>query len=131
MEGMTYNSCKVREAAEKISRGFELLSELGFEKLGKIPGPFFEIWVANELIELGYSPLDVGKSADIRLPNGLEIEVKGSKKYYDKGAGVTRWGYNFRDGKQVINKKFDFCILVRAKDNGTPKDYFILDLLHN
>ena len=120
----------IKNAAEGLLQSLQLLLDLKLPKPRHIPESFFEIWVANELIENDFEPSfkKDSKEYDILLSNGLKIEVKGSKKHYDEDNKLPWWGYSFRKGDQVRNKKFNFCILVRANDDGMPQDYFILDI---
>jgi len=117
----------IRSAAKNLEKALIGLAELGYPRLGRIPGSFFEVWVASELVKKGYHPILPSKSADITLksiPQELLIEVKGSKQNWQNN--IPYWGYSFRQAEQVKQEKFHYYILVRASEKGISLDYFVL-----
>ncbi|MEM0314100.1 MAG: hypothetical protein QXQ41_06105 [Candidatus Bathyarchaeia archaeon] len=63
-----------------------------------------------------------------------KLEVKWGMLHYReddpfiKGSqGIPFWGWGFSSGKQFINKKFDYCILIAAqKDRAYPQHVFVV-----
>lgn len=109
-----------------------------------IGGKYAELFVAAELWK--HKPKLAGerkKVKDVRNPESCDIVLAETKKKLEvkwgmlhyreddpliKGSqGTPFWGWGFSSGKQFINKKFDYCILIAAeKDRAYPKHIFII-----
>ncbi|MEM3539102.1 MAG: hypothetical protein QXM29_04945, partial [Nitrososphaerales archaeon] len=76
------------------------------------------------------------KSCDLVLvKTKKKIEVKWGMLHYSKddpfvkgSQGIPFWGWNFSSGKQFINNRFDYCILLAAKkDQACPQHVFVIE----
>lgn len=126
---------------EKVIR-FSILNRLNIHS--SIGAKFAELYVASELWEhepkLGKQRGDVKgiehpASCDIVLARtGRKLEVKWAMFHHDpkdsylKGSGgIPYWGWGFSSGKQFKDKKFDYCILIAAEEDGAyPKHIFVI-----
>ena len=90
----------------------------------RIGGLYGEVFVANKLRK--YEP-QIGaerenKNADIYLKEiNRRIEVKWASFYEEE----RYWSWGFGYGKQIENKKFDYCVLVASDENGKVKHCFV------
>ena len=104
-------------------------------------GKYGELWVASELWK--HEPkLSHERSAvkGVEKPTGCDIiltrtkkklEVKwgmlhhrGDDSFFKRTEEIPFWGWGFSSGKQFIDKKFDYCILLAAKKRwSTPSTY--------
>lgn len=106
-------------------------------------GKYGELWVASQLIkndprlahERGGIKIKNAKSSDILLANNNKrLEVKWGMNHSDKddlfvkrAAGIPLWGWGFSKGKQFLEDKFDYCVLLAAEKGGAkPQHVFIL-----
>jgi hypothetical protein len=109
-----------------------------------IGGKYAELFVATELWE--HEPKLAGerekvkevknpKSCDIVLAKTKKkIEVKWGMLHHDKddpfvkgSQGIPFWGWDFSGGKQFIDKRFDYCVLLAAKkDKACPQHIFVI-----
>lgn len=85
-----------------------------------------ELWVAKELQERHHEVRIEHKPGHADLYIGsIGVEVKGSTRKYI-GEGIPRWGYSFDDGRQLRERDFQICVLVRADENSIPFDCFVI-----
>jgi len=109
-----------------------------------IGGKYAELFVAAELWR--HKPKLAGerkKVKDVRNPGSCDIVLAETKKKLEvkwgmlhyreddpfiKGSqGIPFWGWGFSSGKQFINQKFDYCILIAAeKDKAYPQHIFVI-----
>jgi hypothetical protein len=101
--------------------------------LPAIGSKFAEFWVANHLIEY---PPQMGKNrnkrgADIflrRIKKRIEVKYSTLRPVWKRKYGLSdcNWGWAFGDGKQFLDKRFDFCVLVAATETGTIETCFVI-----
>lgn len=120
---------------------FSLLNGLNVHT--SVGGKYAELFVAHELLKhdpkLGQRRKEVeinrSGSCDVILAKTKKkLEVKWAVLHYDpkdpfvKGAqGIPYWGWGFSMGKQFIDRKFDYCILIAAKkDRAYPQHIFVI-----
>ncbi|MEM3062379.1 MAG: hypothetical protein QW303_02370 [Nitrososphaerota archaeon] len=121
----TYSEC-----LEPLEDAIKKLNNMNIST-ARVGGLLSEIWVASELEKLGLKPRlgnnRKDKKADIYLDEiNKRVEVKYAKPHYFHG--IKAWGFNFGNGSQIKEEKFDFCVLVIADDCGIPKEAYILAL---
>jgi len=99
----------------------------------KLKGHFLEVagemWVAAEL-QKRHHEVKVErkqKHADLYIEN-FGIEVKGGTRRIEETnhGNIPRWGYSFDDGRQLRERDFQICVLVRANENSIPFDCFVI-----
>lgn len=120
---------------------FSLLNNLGVHT--SLGAKFAELYVAYELWE--HKPLFGEMRRIARVPHptscdiilertGKKLEVKWAMYHYRpddpfvrRCGGIPFWGWQFGKGKQFLNKKFDYCILIATeKDSALPKHIFVI-----
>ncbi|MEM4204295.1 MAG: hypothetical protein QXS54_09535 [Candidatus Methanomethylicaceae archaeon] len=72
------------------------------------------------------------KSCDIVLDmTKKKLEVKWGMLHYDddfakRCDGIPYWGWGFSKGRQFLDRKFDYCILLAAKEGGAKPDHIFV-----
>lgn len=120
----------VCEEINRIENEFEKKFHPAVRQLG---GKFLEVaselWVATELQKCHHEVKVVRKRkhADLYIEN-LGIEVKGCTRHIEKTnqGNIPWWGYSFGDGRQLRERDFQICVLVRADGNSIPLDCFVI-----
>ena len=107
-------------------------------------GKYGELWVATKLWR--HDPklarerytvkgLDRQGSCDIILAGSKKkLEVKWAMYHHrnddpfmKRVEGIPFWGWGFSSGKQFVERKFDYCILLAAdKDKAIPQHVFVI-----
>jgi hypothetical protein len=119
---------------------FSLSNDLGIHVA--IGGKFAELYVAYELWKhkpkLGQQRLEV---KEVKNPKSCDIVLEATKKKLEVKWSVLHHndqftkecdnkpfcGWGFSTGKQFLEKKFDFCILLAAEENKAyPKHIFVI-----
>jgi hypothetical protein len=110
-----------------------------------VGGKYGELWVVNELWK--YDPKigsDRKNVKSVKKPLSCDVVLKKTEKklevkwamlhYKDNGPVVRRsgkkpfWGWDFSEGKQFKEEKFDYCILLAAKkDEAGPEHIFVME----
>lgn len=123
---------------------FSLKNNLGLHT--SFGGKYAELWVTYELWphepKVGHERCTV---KDIENPYSCDVVLAKTKKKleikwgmlhyrsddpYMKGAnGILFWNWGFSTGKQFMEKKFDYCILLAAeKDGAGPQHIFVIKI---
>jgi hypothetical protein len=111
-----------------------------------IGGKYAELFVAAELWELEpklagerksvKSVKNPGSCDEVLAKTGKKLEIKWSMLHHRqddpfvKGSqGIPFWNWGFSSGKQFIEGKFDYCVLLAAeKDKALPRHIFVIKL---
>ena len=136
-----------------LKKAVKLLEELirvsfdkGWNVHSVVGSKYGELFVASELWK--HEPIFGAKRAEvkgIKQPRSSDIILFETKKkievkwsmlryrdndyYYRERGGIPHWGWGFSSGKQFLNNKFDYCVLLAAsKDGAFPKHIFVLKL---
>jgi len=133
---------ELRYVLRKLGEVIRLSLEKGSNLHTTIGGKFAELYVASKLWKqkpkLGQQRPEVKevknpKSCDIVLEaTKKKLEVKWSALHHnDQFAkecdNKPFWGWGFSTGKQFLEKKFDYCILLAAKKNNAyPEHIFVI-----
>ncbi len=116
----------------------------GLNLHSSVGGKYGELFVVNELWKhnphVGHSRYQLKNiknpaSSDIYLKKtGTKLEVKWAmlhhreQDYFFRNSGRFRhWGWGFSMGNQFLKRKFDYCVLLAAKeDRALPEHTFVL-----
>ena len=108
-----------------------------------IGGKYAELFVASELWRHGPRLAgERGKVRGVKNPRGCDIVLAGTGRRLEvkwamlhhrgddpffRGSGIPFWGWGFSSGKQFIERRFDYCILLAAKeDEAHPQHIFVI-----
>lgn len=134
----------LKEAVKLLEKLVRISFDKGWKVHSVVGSKYGELFVAKELwkheLIFGDKRAEVKdipqpRSSDIILyKTKRKIEVKWSMLryrdndyYYRERGNVPHWGWGFSSGKQFLDKKFDYCVLLAAsKDGAFPKYIFVL-----
>jgi len=129
------NETELNDALQKLADviRFSLSNDLGIHVA--IGGKFAELYVASELWKhkpkLGQQRQEV---KEVKNPKSCDVVLEATKKKLEvKWSALHHidnkpfWGWGFSSGKQFLEKKFDYCILLAAKENNAyPEHIFVI-----